>query len=424
MTGESPQLSGARRQARASSGADDFETGLRQALQARSHQGLYRQRLTRLGKVQGAFYRLQDGRQLLNFCSNDYLGLSQEPRVCEAVSRAAQCQFGAGASHLVSGHTDVHHALENALALATGRERALLFSTGYMANLGVVTALAQLWGADLVADKLNHASLIDACQLAAQTHGGRFRRYRHADARDAKRCLEQANGPSLLITDGVFSMDGDLAPLAALASLASDCRAVLVVDDAHGFGVMAAGPLMGSPAALGLNPQQVPVYIGTFGKALGGFGAFVAGSAQLIEAMTQWARPYIYTTALPAPVVAGVSAALRLVQTEPQHRERLLHNVALFRSRVADLISPDLAQLLPSQTPIQPLVLGSVERTVAVAHFMAAAGFWVGAIRPPTVPVGGARLRITLNSLQTPDMIADCVACLAKALEASASVKV
>src|SRR6185437_5247768 len=262
-----------------------------------------------------------EGRRLRNFCSNDYLGLSAHPALAEAATRCLQREvFGAGASHLVTGHTREHHALEEELAAFTGRERALLFSSGYLANLGVIGALARR-GDRIIADRLCHASLLDGARLC----GARLRRYAHGDSAAAARLLHAGDGadarragggrPALLITDGVFSMDGDVAPLAALCALSGNGPTRLLVDDAHGLGVLGTSG-RGSLEYCGVAPSAVPVLIGTLGKAFGSFGAFVAGEAALVEHVLQHARSYIYTTALPPAVAAATRAALRLVIDE------------------------------------------------------------------------------------------------------------
>jgi 8-amino-7-oxononanoate synthase len=335
---------------------------------------------------------------LLNFCSNDYLGLASDPVPAAAMAEcAARTGAGSGASHLVSGHGAEHEALERELAEFTGRERALLFSTGYMANLGVAAALADR--DDLVLeDRLNHASLIDA-GLLARTRA--FRRYPHADANAAARQISEhvAGRPgagALLLTDGVFSMDGDLAPLPALAEAAAAHGAWLVVDDAHGFGVLGATGA-GSCEHFGLGAREVPVLMGTLGKALGSFGAFVAGDAALIELMIQRARTYIYTTALPQPVAAATRAALRLVRQQGWRRERLGELVARFVEGARRRGLP----VAPSSTPIQPVIIGSADAAMGASRALRERGFWVAAIRPPTVPEGSARLRVTLSAAHT-----------------------
>lgn len=331
-----------------------------------------------------------DGSPLVDFSSNDYLGLAGHPALAAAMAESAiRCGAGSGASHLISGHGREHAALEEELAAFVGRERALLFSTGYMANLGVLTTLAGR-GESVLLDRLSHASLIDAGLLS----GARFRRYPHCDAAAAGRLLaESMPQTTVLATDGVFSMDGDIAPLAALSEAAHAHDAWLVVDDAHGIGVLGANG-RGALEVAGLDADAVPVLVGTLGKALGSFGAFVAGSGDLIELIIQRARSYIYTTALPQPVAAATRAALRIAREEPWRRERVLTLTARFRAAAREAGVP----LADSVTPIQPIPLGSAQAALAAQRALREAGFWVVAIRSPTVPAGAERLRITLTA--------------------------
>jgi 8-amino-7-oxononanoate synthase len=331
-----------------------------------------------------------DGRRLVDFSSNDYLGLAAHPALATAMMECAtRCGAGSGASHLISGHGREHAALEEELAAFIGRPRALLFSTGYMANLGVVTALAGR-GESVLLDRLSHASLIDAGLLS----GARFRRYPHSDAAAARRLLAESTAPTAVIaTDGVFSMDGDIAPLAALSEAARAHEAWLVVDDAHGIGVLGANG-RGAVEIACLNCEAVPVLVGTLGKAFGSFGAFVAGAEDLIELLIQRARSYVYTTALPQPVAAATRAALRLARQETWRRERVLALTARFRTAAQQAGVP----LADSVTPIQPIPLGSAHAALAAQHALREAGFWVVAIRSPTVPAGAERLRITLTA--------------------------
>jgi 8-amino-7-oxononanoate synthase len=331
-----------------------------------------------------------DGHALVDFSSNDYLGLAAHPALAAAMAEcAARCGAGSGASHLISGHGHEHAALEEELAAFLGRPRALLFSTGYMANLGVVTALAGR-GESVLLDRLSHASLIDAGLLS----GARFRRYSHCDAGAARRLLAEATPQTaVLATDGVFSMDGDIAPLAALSEAARAHDAWLVVDDAHGIGVLGANG-RGALELAALDCGHVPVLVGTLGKAFGSFGAFVAGSDDLIELLIQRARSYIYTTALPQPVAAATRAALRLAREEPWRRERVSALTARFRAAAQRAGVP----LADSATPIQPIPLGSAQAALAAQQALRDAGFWVVAIRSPTVPAGSERLRITLTA--------------------------
>ena len=334
-----------------------------------------------------------EGRELLAFCSNDYLGLADHPDVIAAcVAAACEWGVGSGASHLVSGHCSEHHALEEELAAYVGRPRALLFSTGYMANLAVVATLLER-GDRVFEDRLNHASLLDA-GLAS---GARFSRYPHSDiAALRSRLARGADSRAMVVTDGVFSMDGDVAPLRELASACRESGAWLFVDDAHGFGVLGPGG-RGSVEAAGLDAQDVPILMGTLGKACGTFGAFVAGSGDLVETLLQRARTYIYTTALPPSVAAATRASLRLMQAESWRRAKVLDHVARFRREALRLRLP----LMDSSTPIQPLLLGTEAAALAASDTLLAAGIWVPAIRPPTVPAGTSRLRITFSAAHT-----------------------
>ena len=332
-----------------------------------------------------------DGHWLTGFCSNDYLGLSQHFAVVNALQDAASREGAGGtASHLVCGHHVAHTALETEVAEWLGVPRALLFGSGFIANLAVVQALL---GEDdaCVQDRLNHASLIDAARLA----GCRLRRYPHADAEGALRQLRASpDGAALLATDGVFSMDGDIAPLRQLALVARAQRALLYVDDAHGAGVL--GPEgRGSVAEAGLDLEAVPLRLVTLGKALGGHGALVAGDADLVRHLAETARPYLYTTALPPAQAAASLAAVKLARRDQWRRDRLGANIARFREGAA---RRGFA-LAPSETPIQPLACGEDARALAFAQALEAQGLWVAPIRPPTVPEGQARLRIAFSAL-------------------------
>jgi len=352
-----------------------------------------------------------DGRRLIDFSSNDYLGLAAHPALAAAMAEAAaRCGSGSGASHLVSGHGREHAALEEELAAFTGRPRALLFSTGYMANLGVVTALAQR-GESVLLDRLSHASLIDAGLLS----GARFRRYPHGDAAAARRLLAESTPPTaVLATDGVFSMDGDIAPLAELADAARAHAAWLIVDDAHGIGVLGANG-RGAVELAGLTSEEVPVLIGTLGKAFGSFGAFVAGPEALIELLLQRSRTYIYTTALPQPVAAATRAALKIAQEETWRRERVLALTARFRAAARELAIP----LADSATPIQPVLLRGARAALDAQQALLEAGFWVVAIRSPTVPAGEERLRITLTAGHREDQVDALIETLGRVCVAS-----
>ncbi|HZO21455.1 MAG TPA: 8-amino-7-oxononanoate synthase [Steroidobacteraceae bacterium] len=341
------------------------------------------------------------GRLLVDFSSNDYLGLARHPEVVSAMSDCAtRCGAGSGASHLVTGHGAEHARLEEELAAFTGRERALLFSTGYMANLAVISTLAGR-GEWVLLDRLSHASLIDAGLLS----GARFRRYPHLDATAAETQLTGlSQAAAVVATDGVFSMDGDLAPLDALARSTRKHEAWLVVDDAHGLGVLGKTG-RGSLEHYGLDAESVPVLVGTLGKALGSFGAFVAGSSDLIELLMQRARAYIYTTALPQPVAAATRKALQIAQRESWRRERVLALTARFRAAAVQLGVPLLPEGAQPLTPIQPIVLGGSKAALAAQQELLVRGFCVIAIRPPTVPRGTARLRVTLSAAHSESQI-------------------
>jgi len=366
---------------------ESFPQRLSAALDERRAQGLLRRRLT-LESAQGPLVRT-GGREYLNFCSNDYLGLAAHPAVIEALRRgAADYGVGSGASHLVCGHSRPHHQLEEALAAFTGRPRALLFSSGYMANTGILTTLLQR-GDSVFEDRLNHASLLDG----GLHSGARFHRFAHNDVGALERKLAGASGLRLVVVDGVFSMDGDTAPLARLAASCARHDAWLMVDDAHGFGVLGERGA-GSTEAAGLDETAVPVLMATLGKALGTAGAFVAGSELLIESLVQQARNYIYTTALPPAVAVASLASLQLLQTESWRRGHLAALVARFRRGAAQLDLP----LLQSASAVQPLLVGDAGRAVALSERLRERGLLVSAIRPPTVPRGTSRLRITLSA--------------------------
>jgi len=352
---------------------------------------------------------------LVNFCSNDYLGLKDHPEVTRAfIAAAEEYGVGSGASHMVTGHGPEHEALEEEFAAFTGREKALVFSTGYMANLGVIGALADQ-KACIVSDKLNHASLIDGCRLS----GAEIRRYRHGDSAHAAELLAAAHEETrLLVTDGVFSMDGDVAPLRELARAARDSKAWLMVDDAHGLGVVGATG-RGCCEHFGLGSNDVPVLVGTFGKAFGTFGAFVAGNADLIEFLLQKSRTYIYTTALPPAVAAATRAALRVSQSESWRRERVRALASRLRTGLSDLGIGDTRSVDdPARTSIVPVILGEPERALAASAALEEQGFLVTAIRPPTVPPGTARLRITLSAAHDETQVDALLACLSKVVAA------
>lgn len=366
-----------------SAGFYDFAEQLTQLNQ----QGLYRRRRV-IDGPQGILLRV-DGRQVVNFSSNDYLGLANHPEVVAGFKQAAdRYGVGSGSAHLICGHSRAHHALEEELAAFTGRARALLFSTGYMANLGVISALVGR-NDRVLEDRLNHASLLDGGLLSR----AQFKRFRHLDSRDLQEQLLAHTEKTLIVSDGVFSMDGDLADLPALAAMARQYQAGLLIDDAHGFGVL-GNKGGGIVEHFGLTASDVPILMGTLGKAFGTFGAFVAGSDDLIEILIQKARSYVFTTALPAAVAEATRISLRLLQTETWRRDKLQALVARFRAGARQ----QGLQLMDSISAIQPIVLGDSQQSVSVSQALLRQGFWVSAIRPPTVPAGTARLRVTFSA--------------------------
>ncbi|MEM8562064.1 MAG: 8-amino-7-oxononanoate synthase [Pseudomonadota bacterium] len=369
-------------------------------LLSRTSEGLYRERLT-LASGQGPCIQL-DGDTFLNFCSNDYLGLAGHPRVVAAFSQAAADHgVGSGASHLVCGHSKHHQRLEEALAEFTGRQRALLFSSGYMANMGVLTGLLQK-GDRVFQDRLNHASLLDGGLFS----GARFQRFPHNDVAALEQKLGSAErdsafaGVKLVVVDGIFSMDGDAAPLAQLVDSCNRFGAELMVDDAHGFGVLGERGA-GSVEAAGLNASSVPILMATLGKALGVGGAFVAGSELLIESLIQDARTYIYTTALPPAVAAASLESLNLVVTEAWRREHLAALIERFRLGAQELGLP----LVDSRSAIQPLMMGDAGSALALSEQLRERGILISAIRPPTVPTGTSRLRVTLSAAHSEEQV-------------------
>lgn len=368
------------------SGAD---FGFDRVLESLADQGLSRRPVT--VQRRDATRVVLDGDALVNFCSNDYIGLSTHPRLVAALREAAgRWGVGSTASPLICGRSEVHAELERALAAFTGRARALLFPSGYLANLAVLAGLAGGRGDTLVMDRLCHASLIDGARLSR----GRLRRFAHADPEAlARRLAGGHEGFCLAVTESVFSMDGDLAPLDEYARLCREAGACLYVDDAHGFGVLGAGG-GGALEELQLDQGQVPLLMATFGKALGAAGAFVAGDETLIETLLQRGRPHIYSTAPPPPLAAAVLEALQLLQDEAWRRQRLRGLIERFRTGARDRG----LTLLPSATAIQPLLLGDARRATAASEALRRQGYFVAAIRPPTVPEGGARLRITVTA--------------------------
>lgn len=363
---------------------------LHESLEQKKSQDLYRHR--RIVSSPQSAEIIVDGQPVLSFCSNDYLGLASHPDVVSALQEGAGVYgVGSGASHLITGHSSAHHELEGALAKWTGRERALLFSSGYMANIGVISALCQRH--DMVLqDRLNHASLLDGARLA----GAQLKRYAHNDCDALKQRLAQYLGSALVVSDGVFSMDGDVAPLPEIVTLAKMHDAVLMVDDAHGFGVLGEQG-RGVVDHFKLNVHDVPILVGTLGKSFGTFGAFVAGSEVLIETLIQQARSYIYTTAMPPAVAYATLVSLELLKHDDWRRNHLKVLITYFRQRALDAGLP----LSDSQTAIQPLIVGDSKRAIALSEALLKRGILVSAIRPPTVSKGTARLRVTLSAMHT-----------------------
>lgn len=364
-------------------------------LELRKQQSLYRSRRT-LQTAQQPVVQV-DGREFLAFCSNDYLGLANHPEVINSFQQAAnKYGVGGGASHLVNGHSQAHHDLEEALAEFTGRPKVLLFSTGYMANIGAVNALLDKRDA-VLQDRLNHASLLDAGLLS----GARFQRYLHNDANslDSKLAKTEARR-KLVVTDGVFSMDGDVADLPAISSVCKKHQAWLMVDDAHGFGCL--GQQGGGCAEyFSMAEDSLQVLVGTLGKGFGTAGAFVAGSEELIETLVQHARTYIYTTSMPPAVAAATLTSLRLLKQETWRREKLTALIKQFRAGCSELG----LTLIDSPTPIQPIMIGESAKAMQISKALEEDGIFIGAIRPPTVPQGSARLRVTLSAAHTEEQV-------------------
>jgi 8-amino-7-oxononanoate synthase len=376
---------------------------IRQTLEDLRARGLYR-RLMALGSAAGPRVRV-GGRELLQFASNNYLGLANDPRVKEALARGIEkWGWGAGASRLVAGHTEAHEALEADLAAFKHTEAALVFPTGYQTNLGVIGSL--VGRGDLVlSDRENHASIYDAVKLS----GARLVRYAHADAGDAARLLAKhrdAPGRRLIVTDTVFSMDGRLAPLRALAELAERERAMLLVDEAHATGVL--GPTgAGLAEAVGLE-SGITASVGTLSKALGGIGGFVAASREVCDLIVNRGRSFIYTTALPAAACEAARAALKIVRAEPERRRRVL----ALAERLRGALREKGFDTGGSETQIIPILVGSPERALALAAALLERGIFCPAIRPPTVPPGTSRLRVSLTAEHTEEDVERLVSAL------------
>lgn len=377
------------------------------ALAERKNAHLYRTR--RLLQSAQTPQVIVDGKKYTAFCSNDYLGLANHPDVITALQKSAnKFGVGSGASHLVAGHSSEHHALEEELAAFCGRERALLFSTGYMANMGAITALIGKNDA-VFEDRLNHSSLLDAGLLS----GARFQRFLHNNIENLQTRLEKTEAErKLIVVDGVFSMDGDCAPLSELAALARKNNAWLMVDDAHGFGCLGKSG-GGSAEHFNLSQNELPILMGTLGKAFGTFGAFIAGSEALIETLIQFSRSYIYTTAMPPAVAAATRVSLRLLQSENWRREHLQQLIVRFRSGAENLG----LKLMDSFSPIQPIIIGDETNALEISQKLSERGFLIIAIRPPTVPVGSSRLRVTFSADHTLQQVDDLLSALGNILQ-------
>jgi 8-amino-7-oxononanoate synthase len=380
---------------------------LQRNLDERKSNSLYRTRQV-LESPQGAEV-IVAGKRLLNFSANDYLGLANHPQVVESFKQAAsEFGVGGGASHLVNGHSHHHHQLELELAEFCNRPRALLFCSGYMANLGVINALVGK-GDSLFQDKLNHASLLDAGLLS----GARFQRYLHNDMNSLDLKLSRSkSGRKLVVTDSVFSMDGDIADLNALVDQTQKHRAWLMIDDAHGLGCLGETGA-GCAELFGLNEQQLPIIMGTLGKAFGTAGAFVAGSDALIETLIQHSRTYIYTTSLPPAIAAATRASLAIVRKEQWRRDHLQQLIAQFKFGCEKLG----LVLLPSTTAIQPIMVGAADKAVALSESLAKLKVQVKAIRAPTVANNQARLRVTLSAAHTKEQVGQLLTALSQVIK-------
>lgn len=369
-----------------------WSNSLADALADKATAGRYRRVRTRLGE-QGVNVVI-DGKKMCSFCSNDYLGLAAHPDLKKAFVDAVDKEgVGSGAAHLLSGHSQYHQQLEEALAEFTGQQRVLLFSSGYQANLGVIDGLMSR-GDRVIQDKLNHASLLDGGRLSE----AKQIRYQHSDMPALERRLVNSDneGHCLIVSDGVFSMDGDIVALPDLLALAEQYQAGVLIDDAHGFGVLGAHG-KGCLEHWQITPDKSPIVMGTFGKAFGTAGAFVAADEVVIETLIQQSRTFVYTTAQPAAIAAATLASLKLIETDHWRRTHLWALIKQFRQGAGELG----LKLTDSMTAIQPIVLNHVEQTLRVGHALEEKGFLVGVIRPPTVPEGTSRLRVTLSAAHT-----------------------
>lgn len=387
------------------------EQNLQKRLKKIQQQGLSRQ--LRNAQTPQAPAMQIDGQTLTPFCSNDYLGLANHPALKQAMTAGVERYgVGAGSAHLINGHFASHHQLQIELANWLEVPTTLLFSTGYMANLAVLSTLAQR-GDSIIADKLNHASLLDGAKLS----GAKLLRFPHGDLDAARRQLKQAKGTRVLVTDAVFSMDGDCADLAGLNALAEEFDAWLVVDEAHSFGVLGEqGRGLFAKQALPIADHIIRV--GTLGKAFGTAGAFIAAQKQITDILLQSARPYLFTTAQPPAVAQATRCALDIIRQQPQLQTQLFTNVTRLRNGLATLVQKHrYGSIEPSATPIQPLVIGPAEQATRLAQALHSEGFLVPAIRPPTVPAGSSRLRFTLCASHSEQQIDALLAALEKQMQ-------
>ncbi len=377
-------------------------------LKARDKSNLLREQITVCSKQSTQI--TVDAKNLINFASNDYLGLAATSENTQAISQTAEkFGFGSGASHLICGHQKPHQMFEESLAEFLQRESVLSFSSGYMANLGILQTLAKK-GNLILADKLNHASLIDGVKLSQADS----QRYLHLDMGALEKKLSRSTQNAFVVTDSVFSMDGDIAPLDVMADLCDKYNAILIVDDAHGFGVLGKNG-QGAGEYFELNEKRLPVLMSSFGKALGGYGAAVSGEKKLVSYLMQTARNYIYTTATPAIIAAGNLANLQLLKSNNQLIKKLKQNTKNFQqlAKKKDLAISDF------NTPIQPIIIGENERLIVVKNKLYQQGFLVGAVRPPTVAKGSARLRITISAKHTFEQIEQLINAIDLALRTS-----
>ena len=353
--------------------------------------GLYRE-LNVVESAQGTHLKIK-GKTYLSFCSNNYLGLANNPLVIKAVKDAVEKYgWGAGASRLVSGNMKLHEVLEGEISRFKGKEASIVFPTGYMANIGTISSLVSK-GDLVICDKLNHASIIDGCRLS----GADFRVYPHCDMEKLENILKKSTKypRKLIVTDTVFSMDGDIAPLPDIVRIAHKYKAMVMVDEAHGTGVFGKKG-MGVVEHFNLS-KKISIVMGTLSKAVGSLGGYVSGDTDLINYLRNKARPFMYTTALPPAVCAASIAGIKLIRKDPSLRESLWRNVRFLKEKLESLS----LKVIPSESPIIPILIGDAKKAVAVSKFLYKKGILIPAIRPPTVPAKSSRLRMTVMSTHT-----------------------